>query len=117
MLTSRKTALINATSLDAFFLSTALFNFFSVAIVLALGYAPELTDYSGSYITIVPTREAVFLTASVALVLISFYIRRTASAAGLRMALAISTISLTLLFINVALYSGVRAGLFERLGA
>ena len=117
MLTSRKTTLINATSLVAFSLSTALFTFFNVAIVSALWYAPELTDYSGSYITIVPVREAVFLTASAALALISFYIRRKASVAGLRMALATSTISLALLFINVALYSGVRAGLFDRLGA
>jgi hypothetical protein len=42
---------------------------------------------------------------------------RASSSAGLVAAMAASTISLALLLVNLVLYAGVKAGLFDRLGA
>lgn len=109
--------MIQATSRVVLVLSTTLFALFSVTILTAFWHAPELTDYSGSYITIAPTREVLFLAMSFFLALVSLLLWRASSSVGLVTAKATSTISLVLLLVNLVLYAGVKAGLFDRLGA
>lgn len=117
MPTPTRSTMIRATSLVVLVLSTALFAFFSVTMLTALWHAPELTDYSGSYIAIAPAREVLFLATSSFLALVSLLLWRASSSAGLVAAMAASTISLALLLVNLVLYAGVKAGLFDRLGA
>jgi hypothetical protein len=117
MSTSQSINVLKVASLLVGLASALLFAALAGSLTIAFWQMPELTDYSGGFIRVIPSDGAAFGIASVVLVVLAFFFGRFSIRSGLRLWARVATLSVVLIALTVALYAFIGLGLFDRLGA